>query len=242
MNLSLRSELPELMDASCSDFADYQKCLEDLARVNRVTLAYRPVLAWLENVCCKPEQTCYAASGYPAQAGDRFSLLDVGCGYGDMLRRIRRRHPHALLTGVDRNPWATRAARQATPPDAKIRYETAGVFQYAPSQTDYIISTQFAHHLTDAEVIAFIAWMERHAARGWLINDLHRHRFAYYGFHLLARAMGWHRFVRHDGPVSIARSFRPADWRRLLGNAGLAGAGAEIRWFMPFRLCVARSR
>ena len=36
----------ERMDTDCVDFADYQRCLADLARVNLVTLTHRPVLAF----------------------------------------------------------------------------------------------------------------------------------------------------------------------------------------------------
>jgi hypothetical protein len=82
--------------------------------------------------------------------------------------------------------------------------------------------------------------MERTARRGWFVNDLHRHPIPYHAFRLMARAAGWHRFVQHDGPVSIARSFRRADWRRLAAEAGLGPSSVEIRWHVPFRLCVGR--
>jgi hypothetical protein len=52
--------------------------------------------------------------------------------------------------------------------------------------------------------------------------------------------MRWHPFVRHDGPVSISRAFRPDDWRRLLAAAAVRDARIE-RWF-PFRLCVSKVR
>ena len=75
---------------------------------------------------------------------------------------------------------------------------------------------------------------------GWFVNDLHRNAFSYYGFGLLARLMRWHRFVIHDGPVSIARAFGANDWRDLLREAGLPKGAAEVTWRFPFRLCVER--
>ena len=83
-----------------------------------------------------------------------------------------------------------------------------------------ICSSQVAHHMSHEQLIAFIRFMEAEAARGWLISDLHRHRFAHAGFPLLARLMRWHRIVREDGTLSIARSFRPPEWRALLAEAG----------------------
>ena len=82
--------------------------------------------------------------------------------------------------------------------------------------------------------------MDAHARVGWLINDLHRHRFAHAGFPLLATLFGWHRIVRHDGTLSIARSYRPAEWPPILAEAGVSGARV-IRVF-PFRLCVEKRK
>ena len=64
---------------------------------------------------------------------------------------------------------------------------------------------------------------------------------AYQGFRLLSALMHWHPFVRHDGPLSIARAFRREDWERLLTAAGLEGT-ARVRWRFPFRYCVERTK
>ena len=106
---------------------------------------------------------------------------------------------------------------------------------------DVVLSSLFTHHLGDADVVRYIRWMEASAARGWFVNDLHRHWVAYHGFRALSAAAGWHRFVRHDGPLSVARSFRRTEWHGLLRQAGLAGV-AEVRWHLPFRFCVGRVR
>jgi 2-polyprenyl-3-methyl-5-hydroxy-6-metoxy-1,4-benzoquinol methylase len=228
--LDRRSDAAELMDTDCVDFDDYRRCLSDLTRVNVVTMTHRPTLAWLAR------ETAGQTS---------FSLLDVACGHGDLLRRIHRwaarRGISARLVGLDLNPWATRAAREATPAAVRIDYVNGDVFAFRPDPLpDFIVSSQFTHHLTDEGVAAFIRWQDAHAARGWFISDLHRHWFAYYGFPLLAHVARWHRFVRIDGQVSIARSFTSPEWRVLLEAAGLAAADAEVTWHMPFRLCVAR--
>jgi hypothetical protein len=104
----------------------------------------------------------------------------------------------ARLEGVDLNPWSARAARRPRPAlNSRIRgndapgitYHTANVFAFEPAQpVDFIISSQFTHHLTDDQIVMFIHWMEAHARRGWFIGDLHRHWFPYYGFGLLAWA------------------------------------------------------
>ena len=66
-----RSLAPEQMDAADLPEAVYARVLADLDRVNRVTLAARPTLRFLDRAVTGP-----------------FRLLDVGYGDGGMLRRI----------------------------------------------------------------------------------------------------------------------------------------------------------
>ena len=55
-----------------------------------------------------------------------------------------------------------------------------------------------------------------------------------------ARLFGWHRIVRLDGTLSIARSYRPGDWPPILAEASVAGA--RVYRAFPFRLCVEKFR
>ncbi len=230
MGLATRSTADERMDTDCIDYDDYARCLRDLSRVNTITLTHRPMLRWLAH------ETADMAS---------FSLLDVACGHGDALRRIHhwatRRGINARLHGIELNPWATRAAREAT--TAPIEFRTGDVFAIDAAESfDFIISSQFTHHLSDSQIAQFIHWMEAHALRGWFIGDLHRHWLPYYGFGVLAWLARWHHFVLSDGRISIARSFVRADWQRLIGMAGLNSGDVSVTWHVPFRLCVARRR
>lgn len=231
MSLAERRLTPERMDIDCSDFEDYRRCLRDLSRVNRLTFTARPALRWL------------AHQGL--RRGDRIALLDVGSGYGDILRAIevwcQRRGIKAQLTGIDLNPWAIEAARAAAREGERIAFVQADAFAYVPEQSpDFIISSQFAHHLTGEQIVAFIRWMERSARRGWLISDLERNSFAYWGFGLLATAMLWHRFVRSDGMISITRGFRPHELAALCAEAGVADA--RISHHLASRITVERSK
>lgn len=231
MDFSQRSDTPEQMDTDCVDLSDYRVCLRDLSRVNLVTFTARPTIKWLNR--------------QRLRRGDRVSLLDVGFGYGDMLRRVSRwatrRGIEMELTGVDLNPRAAAIAREVTRPDQDIHYHTGDVFTFAPNQLfDFIISSQVTHHLNNAEFVRFTQWMETHARRGWLISDLRRARIAYYGFDLLARALQWHRIVREDGKVSITRGFKIRELRALLREAGLHGGDVAIRGHPFFRLTIER--
>ena len=231
-DFSRRASTPELMDGDDIDFETFRGCLADLAKVNRLTLAYRPTLAFLERL--------HREGLWPT---DRpLAVLDVGSGYGDMLRVVarwaRRRNLDVRLTGLDRNPWSERAAERVLGSEG-IAWITEDLFDHQGG-ADVVLSSLFTHHLDDASLIRFVEWQETNARIGWFVNDLLRHPFSYYGFGLLAQLMRWHPFVRHDGPVSIARAFREKDWRYVLSMAG--ARRAEIEPWFPFRLCVSRVR
>jgi 2-polyprenyl-3-methyl-5-hydroxy-6-metoxy-1,4-benzoquinol methylase len=228
IDLSARIRKDEQMDDPELDPAVYAAVLKDLARVNAWTFTHHATLAFLAD----------AARGMPA-----FRLLDVGFGQGDMLRAIaawaRKRDIAVDLIGVDLNPNSAAVARAATPAALPIDYRT-GDYADADGPFDFIVSSLVAHHMTDDQLDAFLHFMEASAARGWLVNDLHRLGLSYYGFGLLARAIRAHRIVREDGQTSIARSFRPADWAAILKRAGLAAGTARVVRRFPFRLCVER--
>lgn len=232
VDFSRRARTPELMDDPSVDDDTFRACLVDLAKVNRLTLAYRPTLAFLDRL--------FDSGLWPR---DRPAvILDVGSGYGDMLRLVAKwadeRNLDVRLLGLDRNPWAARAAERV-PGSQDIRWLSEDLFDHEGG-ADIVLSSLFAHHLDDASLVRFLEWQEVNARIGWFINDLLRHPFSYYGFSLLSRAMLWHRFVRHDGPVSISRAFRPEDWSVYLAQAGVRDARIEP-WF-PFRLCVSKVR
>jgi 2-polyprenyl-3-methyl-5-hydroxy-6-metoxy-1,4-benzoquinol methylase len=234
-DLATRSFEAEWMDDPSVDEATFRDCLTDLAAVNGWTLARPPTLRWLARV----------TRGWPS--GRRLTLVDVGYGQGDMLRAIHRwalrRGLAPDLIGVDLSPWSATAAHAATPPGLAIDYRTGDVFDARFDRpVDVVVSSLVAHHLDDAQLVGFLRWMEATATAGWFVNDLHRHAVAYHGFRLLSAAMRWHRFVRHDGPLSVARAFRRDDWERLIADAGLDRRTIELRWHLPFRLCVGRIR
>jgi 2-polyprenyl-3-methyl-5-hydroxy-6-metoxy-1,4-benzoquinol methylase len=230
-SLTARASGPERMDAEDLDPAIYARVLSDLGQVNALTLARRPTLNFVARALGERR---------------RFRLLDVGFGHGDMLRTIARwakkNGIEAELVGVDLNPNSAPAAGAATPPELAIDYRTGDYAAFAGERFDLIVSSIVAHHMSDAELRAFLRFMEAEAVVGWLVNDLHRHRFAYAGFPLLARLMRWHEIVRSDGQLSIARSFRPDEWRAILVDAGISPASARIVRRFPFRLCVERTR
>lgn len=224
--LKTRALTEEQMDAEDLDPATYARVLKDLAQVNTVTLARRPTLAFLNRVV--------------ARSSSPLRILDVGFGDGDMLRRIARwakaRGQAVDLVGIDLNPRSAVTARAHTSASLPITYRTGDYADLSDEPWDVILSSLVAHHMTQEQLVTFLRFMDSQAQRGWFINDLHRHGFAYCGYPLLARIAGWHRIVREDGTLSIARSYRPQEWPPLLAEAGVTNA--RVFRSFPFRLCV----
>jgi SAM-dependent methyltransferase len=228
VTLAIRAIADELMDADDLDAATYEAVVGDLAKVNVVTMAARPTLSFVDR----------GLNGRKA-----FKLLDVGFGDGDMLRRIARwadkRGIAAELVGVDLNPRSELAARAHTPADMRIRWITGDYADLTGQGWDMVVSSLVAHHMTHDQLVEFVRFMERESRMGWLVNDLLRHGFAHWGFPILARLFGWHRIVRLDGTLSIARSYRPGEWPPILAEAGV---DARVYRAFPFRLCVEHLR
>jgi SAM-dependent methyltransferase len=222
--LNQRSLQDEMMDAPDLDPATYAALLADLAQVTTITMGRRPTLGFLDRVIGNAQS---------------IRVLDVGYGHGDMLRRIdlwaKKRGITAELTGIDLNPKSADVARAASA-GHDIDFLTGDYASLTGQRFDVILSSLVAHHMTHDQLTAFLRFMDTEAQRGWFVNDLHRHGFAWMGYPLLGAIMRWHPIVRHDGRLSIARSYRPGEWPALLAEAGVSKARA-FRSF-PFRLCV----
>jgi SAM-dependent methyltransferase len=233
LDFGRRNALTELMDEPCSREV-MRDCLRDLARVNRWFLGYRPVLDWLSGI-------------KNAKRDGPLRIVDVGCGYGDGLRRIEQwaieRGIAVELTGIDLNPDAIAIASEASEPDSSIRWRAANVFEYdTQGRPDVVISSLFTHHLRDVDVVRFVRWMEENATLGWFVNDLSRAPIPYHLFRWFSKVAGLHAFVQHDGPVSFLRAFAADDWKRLCSAAGLRQDEFEVFGYKPARLCVSRRK
>jgi 2-polyprenyl-3-methyl-5-hydroxy-6-metoxy-1,4-benzoquinol methylase len=240
LDFSRRAELQEQIDGPCS-YEDLRICLRDLSAMNRLTRAHRPILLWLEETFSPPPSHLH--SHHPAPV----KLIDVGCGYGDMLRRVERwaakRGVAMELVGVDVNANTVRAAREASPASSRVSYVLGDACECTEAQDgDVITASGMTHHLSEAGIVRLLVWMEQTARLGWVVTDLHRMPIPYWTFSGIARGPWWHRFIRPDGMISIRRAFREEDWRRICAAAKIETGAVEIRTHRPARLVVSRRK
>lgn len=172
------------------------------------------------------------------------TISDWGCGGGDSLRRIatwaRKQNLHLKLVGIDATPSAVEYARARSLEFPEISYILTDVMNkdLQANQFDIVLSSLFTHHFKDAEWVELIKKMSQCASTAVIVNDLHRHRFAYYSIGLLTSLFSKSKMVKHDSKVSVLRSFRRKDLIRMLGAAGIKKYTLRWMWAFRWQLCI----
>ena len=227
MNLTARATTPELMDDLTLATAELRQNLDELETINTWLGGYRPVLAALASL----------RERWPT--GRPLLLADLGSGGGDTLRHVarwaRRQRLPVQLVGIDANTFMLSYAAAKSRDFPEITYRQQDIFSpdFAAQPYDVLTASLFCHHFTDAELVALLRRWQQQARVAVVINDLHRHALAYHSIRLLTKVLRGSRLVQHDAPLSVARAFSRADWRRLLAAAGITGY--TLRWCWAFR-------
>ena len=162
-----------------------------------------------------------------------FSVVDVGCGSGELLRMIAefasRSKRKASLTGIDLNAISSATTQSESREFPEIDSVQADAFHlpFADGAFDYAISSLFFHHLTDEQIPVVLREMSRVARRGLFVIDLHRDRIPYALYKLFCFAFRISPLVRHDGSLSIKKGFREGEFEELAARAGLHNFKSE---------------
>lgn len=163
----------------------------------------------------------------PASPDANLLMLDVAAGACDVSEALLQKRPCRIVS-LDINARGLKLAHRSWPlvGDALDLPFRDGTF-------DVVMSSLFFHHLSNENCVRVLGQMWRIAKRRVLVNDLHRHAVAYFSIRVLTSLFSRSRMVRHDGPVSVRRAFRPSE---LLDIAGRAGVPARIHRSFPYRL------
>jgi 2-polyprenyl-3-methyl-5-hydroxy-6-metoxy-1,4-benzoquinol methylase len=144
-------------------------------------------------------------------------LLDVGCGGGDLALALARWAEHDGLrldiTGVDPDPRAIHVARAAAESAHTVRFTQQRAGELEPGSFDVVVSNHVLHHISDLG--GFLAETAAVCAPTGLVlhSDLRRSRVAYTTFSAAMLPLFRDTFIRHDGLVSIRRSYTAAELR-----------------------------
>lgn len=171
------------------------------------------------------------------ESGD--SVCDWGCGGGDSLRVLdgyfRRRNLSMRLVGVDATAAAVEFARERNRAFENMEFRHADVLkhEFVQDEFDVVVSSLFTHHFDDEQWILLIRKMVHAAKKAVIINDLHRHWFAYHSIGILTGLFSQSPMVKHDSKVSVLRSFRRSELENLIRQAGFTRF--KIKWMWAFR-------
>jgi ubiquinone/menaquinone biosynthesis C-methylase UbiE len=222
-----RSLKLERIDTGDYTAAEYDRFLVDIRKVNRYTGDNRALRKTL-------------LSRIDSGQADNFTVLDVGAGSGELLRTIARfakgRGKKAFLTGLELNSRSANSILEesgAFPEITSVRGD-ALCLPFAESSFDFVISSLFAHHLTDSQIGGALKEMSRVAKYGVYLIDLHRHPLAYLSYKAFCAAFRISPLVRQDGSLSILRAFHPDELSKYAAEAGLKEYSVSRSF--PFRL------
>ena len=208
---------PELLDSLPEEQA--RASLADLVRINRNWGGHSTIRRLLA-AAVKPKE----AKPNEAKPGETFSLLDVGAASGDMGECVRALYPAARITSLD-----YRASHLRKNPGPSVVGD-AFALPFRASSFDFVFSSLFLHHFTDAQIVELLRDFGRVARRGVLMIDLERNPIAYLFLPWTRWLLGWDPITVHDGKISVEAAFRPSELTSLAEAAGLRGARARAYW------------
>jgi len=227
-DFSKRSTELEMMDDFSLGHGIIDPIMDELEAVNKLLGGYRVFLNALNRL----------------NVVDGMTISDWGCGGGDSLRVIadwaRKKNLKINLAGVDATASAVEYAKTRSVAYPEISYIEADVMsdQLEPGQFDIVISSLFTHHFENESWIKLIKKMTSCARYTVIVNDLHRHWFAYHSIGVLTKIFSKSVMVKHDSKLSVLRSFKREELESLLKQAHIDHFTLQWMWAFRWQLII----
>lgn len=214
------AEEAELLDRSTLSFADSERSLVELDRVNRYLLGALPLLRTL----------LPRFAGHPGP----LRVLDLGTGTGRVAHRLARatarRGSRLSVVGLDRKLKHLAIGRARGVPQLRVVAD-ARALPFREGTFAWSFSTLFFHHFAPEANRAILAEMRRVSSHGAAVVDLRRSRFALLLLNLAFPLLGAGAITRHDGRVSLNRAWKLPEVAEAVSGFPVV----ELRRRFPFR-------
>ncbi len=164
------------------------------------------------------------------------TIIDVGCGGGDMLRLIdawaKRKKIKVKLVGIDANQNIIAFAKNNLKDLPHIKFESIDIFssKFQSIKCDVLIGTLFFHHFSQQQLSLFFSELKKQVRIGIVINDIHRHALAYYSIKILTNLFSKSAMVKFDAPLSVLRAFKKNELTEMLTNAEMQNYSIQWKW------------
>jgi ubiquinone/menaquinone biosynthesis C-methylase UbiE len=231
-NLSYRSNEKELIDDLELDNDALRQNLEELALINKYLGGNQVTVSGLSRLISKPNSPI-------TNHQSPLKIADLGCGGGDMLMVManwaKKKAVSAQFIGIDANDFMIDFAKKRTDNYKNISYLHENVFseEFKEKSFDIITMTLFCHHFDDESLVKIFKQFKKQSRIGIVINDIHRHWFAYYSIAWITKLFLKSYLVKNDAKLSVWRAFRRDDLEKIIQEAGFSQY--SIRWKWAFR-------
>lgn len=225
INTKHRTNAVELMDDFSIHGEPLHNTLDTLANINKWLGGNKITLNGLKKVLKNHAKR------------DSLTIVDLGCGGGDMLRKVanygRQEGYTFKLIGIDANPNAINYARHLSTDYPEIRFLDCDIFSKAFDSLEYdvVLSTLFLHHFRADQIVIILSKSKKKAKLGIVVNDLHRSSLAYYLFKTLCLTIK-NNMIIEDGLTSILRGFKKKELKTFSEQLQVT---PQIKWKWAFR-------
>jgi SAM-dependent methyltransferase len=225
INTKYRTNEPEIMDDFSLVGEELRDALDKIAKINQLLGGNKLTLNGLKKLLPDKKQLV--------------TIIDVGCGNGDMLRKIadygNENGYKFNLIGVDANAFTIHYASQLSADYPNISYLCEDIFaeDFTNLKCDIFLCTLTLHHFKESEIMQLLSVFKNNSNLGIVINDLQRSAVSYRLFQLLCVTFHLNKMSREDGLVSILRGFKKEE---LVGfSKKLNFKKYSIHWKWAFR-------
>jgi ubiquinone/menaquinone biosynthesis C-methylase UbiE len=228
VDLSYRSEEEEIMDDLSDDSPSLYRALKELDIINHLLGGNAVTLKAIKKI-------------FKAQPQKNWLIADLGCGSGEMLLKIakwsRRENISVQLQGFDANPNVIAYAKEHCKDFPEISFYPENIFSesFKNRRFDLLTCTLFLHHFSKDDLVQLLSQFRKQSDKV-IINDLHRHPFAYYSIKWITKFFSRSTMVKNDACLSVWRAFTRKDWEEILNHAEIRKYSLVWRWAFRWRL------
>jgi 2-polyprenyl-3-methyl-5-hydroxy-6-metoxy-1,4-benzoquinol methylase len=231
-----RTSLPEIMDDFNMKGDILRDALDKIAKINQLLGGNKLTLEGVKQILAK------------STIEGRITIVDVGCGNGDMLRALADYAEGKGLVfdliGIDANKFTIDYAKELSISYPNIKYRCEDIFEedFATLHYDIVLCTLTLHHFKDDEIIKLLNVFHTNARLGIVINDLQRSSVSYRLFQAMCFVFRLNDMSREDGLVSILRGFKKTELEQFSKQLNLKNYQIQWKWAFRYQWVISKEQ